>query len=69
MAKKPKPKKVFWKNKQSGCHWKAEPYFAYKVTNLDSKTEYVMTPEELESKMDSDNVEIIDSKAFEVLYG
>lgn len=68
MAKKP-PKTKYYRNKRSGNLWKLEPFFAYKVTNLTSGAEYFEMPDLAEKRLESENAEILDAKAAEVLFG
>lgn len=62
-------KKVFYKNKMSGMMWQVEPYFAYRVKNLSTGVSYDETSEQVEERLKSKNVEIMSTKAVEVLYG
>ena len=48
--------------------WKVEPYFIYRVTNLISGVVYDETDVQVQHRLDSQNVEIISSKAAEVLF-
>lgn len=66
---KKKLKTYAWKNSVSNCTWIAAPVTVYKMYNITTGSEYLVTEKDLKLQLNKPSNELLDEKTVEVLYG